>query len=100
MSAIPTRPCSKCGAQIGWVLTSNGKRMPIDVTPNEAGNVYVTMDRGKLVGTVAMKGDKRPVGVAFVPHFATCAALNRGRKKAPAKPAKPPPPEPPPSLDL
>lgn len=68
--------------------------MPIDPTPNSAGNVFVSYENGKLIGRVRSKENRRPTGVAFKPHFATCPVLNRGRsnKEKPCKPPKDTPP--------
>lgn len=82
---IPTRACSRCGRQIGWVTTSNGRRMPIDPEPNKDGNVIVRREgRSRLVADVLSKDRPRPRGVAFMPHFATC-----GKTPAAPKPAPP-----------
>lgn len=91
MSVIPTRTCDRCGLQIGWVTTVEGRRMPIDPEPNEAGNVIVRRQGrgGKLIAEVLNRSKPRPQGVAFMPHFATCG-----------KPAPKVEPEPPPTLDL
>jgi hypothetical protein len=97
---LKTVPCKRCGRWIAWVATSTGNRMPLDPEPNEAGNVFVVARHDGPLGTVARKDKPRPPGVAFVPHFATCPELNKGRKPKAEKPAKPPKPEPPPALEL
>lgn len=96
---LATVPCKRCGRRISWVATAKS-RMPVDPNPDETGNVFVSMRNGTPYGVVATKQDPRPPGVAFVPHFATCPVLNKGRKSAVEKPAKPPPPPPPPELEL
>ena len=93
---LPTVRCKRCSLPIAWVATAKS-RMPLDPEPAEHGNVYVSMRNGTPYGVVASKAVPRPPGIAFVPHFSTCPALNKGR---PAKPAKPPPPESPPELEL
>lgn len=98
---LPTTPCRGCRLDIAWVRTTNGKAMPIDPLPNPSGNVIVRYENGALVASVLVASDtNRPQGVAFMPHFATCTAINRTRKTStrPAKAAKPPAPEPPPAL--
>lgn len=99
--SLPTVVCKRCGESIAWVRTADqpgrpGRAMPVDPQPNEAGNVYVRYEAGKPIAHVASKVHPRPAGVPFMPHFATCSALDPKRKRpAPAKPkrvkAEPPP---------
>lgn len=51
--------------------------MPLDADPKVWGNVICTLEAGVLKGVVLTKGDARPPGVAYVPHFATCPVLNK-----------------------
>lgn len=85
--------CRRCNAPMRWCVTTNGRRMPLDYEPDESGNVICEYQDGVLIGRVLTKGDPRPPGIAFMPHFATCA-------KRPRRPKKPPKvkPEPAPSL--
>lgn len=89
-------PCKRCGRKIVWVETAKS-RMPLDPNQDETGNVFVSMRNGAPYAVVASKRDPRPPGVAFIPHFSTCPALNKAR---PDKPAKLPPPAPAPELEL
>lgn len=92
MSFDPT--CRKCHAPLKWCKTKNDRMMPLDAEPNEAGNVICEYGEGGILrGIVLVKGDKRPPGVAFMPHFATCKARPHRAKKQPK-----PKPEAPPSL--
>ena len=54
MSAVMSS-CRSCGAEIRFVLTTTGKRMPIDAEPRPDGNL------------VLREGVVRP----FVPHVST-----------------------------
>lgn len=54
--------CRSCGAEICWVKTQSGKRMPCDITAS------VTDYEGKKV-------------VVLVPHFATCPQAYEWSKK-------------------
>jgi hypothetical protein len=81
---IPTKPCRYCGRPIGVVLTAvNGRRMPIDPTPNELGNVIVSRnDTGQLLATVVGKNtDEIPIGTRFMPHFATCERYPKRKRR-------------------
>lgn len=68
----PTR-CKRCGESIRWVATENGKLMPLDATPDPAGNVYVSHDAtGRALAVVVSKGNPHPSGIVYMPHFARC----------------------------
>lgn len=88
MQTMRTSPCTRCGRQIGWVITDTGRRMPIDPEPDPTGNVICNYEAGVLRGHVLTKGEPRPSGVAFLPHFATCGVTKK------AAPATAPAPEP------
>lgn len=95
MSFDPT--CRKCHAPIRWCRTTNGRMMPLDQEPDPTGNVICEYQDGTLVGKVLTRGDPRPAGVAFMPHFATCPARAKRKQGTPKKQPKPKP-EPAPSL--
>jgi hypothetical protein len=97
---MATEPCRRCGRPIGWVLTDKNRRMPIDPEPDDDGNVICHYEAGVLRATVLSKGNPRPAGVAFMPHFATCSALARRTRRDAAREIEPrkPKPEPAPSL--
>ena len=69
--------CHSCGADIFWSVTSHGKRMPVDATPVDDGNLQVVA--GEIVGIppgVEVTGDR------FKSHFATCPAAQEHRVKS------------------
>lgn len=70
------RPCNgpHCTADVRWVLTELGKRMPLDPDPVEDGNVYAVMVDGKPRARVLGGGDHRPPDGTpmFVAHWTTC----------------------------
>lgn len=70
-----TVPCKSCRKPIRWVVTANGKRMPIDPAPSTDGNLVLD-DRG------VAHFDWRPGRAKYVSHFATCpnAAQHRRRR--------------------
>jgi hypothetical protein len=64
--------CRSCQAEIEWVLTERGKRMPVDIAPVDNGNLRVigqAGDAGNIVPVVSYvevgDGDR-------ISHFATC----------------------------
>lgn len=63
--------CAYCGHTIGWCTTEKGKQLALDVPANDAGNVFVRVIDGVLVGHVRHKGET-PEGVCYMPHIATC----------------------------
>lgn len=65
--------CNACGAEVRWILTPKGKRMPIDPDSGSLGNVVIDRIDSKGVehGHV-LKKDEDPTTPRYVPHFATC----------------------------
>ena len=80
------RPCNGrgCGAWIAFALTPTGKRMPIDLDPDPAGNVAVRVDaHGVLRARVLAKGEQAEPGErVHVPHFATCGPVAANKPRA------------------
>lgn len=81
----PTK-CRSCSADIIWVVTSSGKKMPCNVLSDPNGKFYLfrTADRIEAVhvnGTDARvaralaRGDR-----TFESHFTTCPAAEHHRK--------------------
>jgi hypothetical protein len=64
--------CRACGQQIEWALTTNAKRIPLDVTTSDRGNIKLT--DGVAVVVPPGIGDR-------VSHFATCTAAASFRRK-------------------
>lgn len=60
--------CRSCGAQIEWVHTDTGKRMPVDANPVPDGNVIVDGDRATVVAQRPLGYD----GALYTSHFSTC----------------------------
>lgn len=90
--------CHSCGVPIRFGLTAKGKRMPMDPTPVEDGNVV--MDRLEQVMDQLAAGDQFSPGQAlphvrvlakgevvdpdvprYVSHFSTCTAPKRHRRE-------------------
>lgn len=73
MSDVAT--CRSCGAQIRWVMTESGKRMPVDAKPEKR---IVIDPLGERLGSDAPTAR---VVDTYVSHFATCAFAAQHRRK-------------------
>jgi len=74
--------CNSCKAEIRWVMTEKGKRMPIDPKPAPNGNLQL-VDQGKYLPPLAIVHSVRAPNVEYyASHFMTCpnAAKHRKRK--------------------
>ena len=64
-----------CGAPIAFRRTSTGKKMPIDVEPNPAGNVFLDGDTAVVVSRAGP-----PAGATlYTAHWKTCELEHRFR---------------------
>jgi hypothetical protein len=72
--------CRKCGAFIRWVELDTGKRMPLDLNPDDAkGNVALLGGRWHVL-TRQEQGTL--VGYSrFRPHFSTCPNAGEFRRR-------------------
>jgi hypothetical protein len=68
--------CRMCAAEVLWVTTSEGKRMPLDPPENDAGNVAVNRWTARV-----LRAGQRPLPneTLHVPHFATCPKWKAGK---------------------
>ncbi len=91
-AAVRAVPCRSCPALVYWVITTSGKRMPIDAEPTADGNVTVQRDEtGTPIATVHAVGTPLE-GPRWTSHFATCArAADHRKRDQPAQPAAVPP---------
>ena len=64
------KQCRSCGADIIWVETVNGKRMPVDAKP-EKRFVLSVADGEASIATIKD---------TYVSHFATCPNASKHRK--------------------
>ena len=75
---LPLSQCSKCNKHIYWVVTENGKNMPIDSYPSDNGNIIFVNE----LAHVLKKGEPVPDGARrYVSHYATCPHAEHFRKK-------------------
>lgn len=69
--------CRSCHVEIFFGLTTKGKRMPIDLTPVEDGNMVVE-DLGQVMGRIAGANENGPG-----PAMAYVRVLRKGEVVAP-----------------
>lgn len=75
--------CKSCGADIIWIVTPNGKKMPcnnqrIHYKQNfHKGSMVLVLPNGKIDrGDLDIESDK----FGYISHFATCPSANLHRK--------------------
>ena len=82
--------CRSCLAEVAWVVTSKGHRMPLDPEPCDDGNVVITgevppghRDAGVPI-VIALRKGEQPLSNQdrYMSHFATCRYAGQHRKKA------------------
>jgi hypothetical protein len=80
---MKTDKCRSCGAAVVWVETVKGKRMPLDVKPNEKGNIMLREREGREPLAIYVSDQQRESSQLklFVSHFATCPQSKGWRKK-------------------
>lgn len=88
-TAPPTdgaKPCRSCGAQMVFVETIFGKRIPLDAEPNmEKGNIVVANGVAIYISGPKREGEARVVAERvglrlYTSHFATCPNADQHRK--------------------
>lgn len=79
-AAYDPATCKSCGARIRWVITTAGKRMPLDPEPHPEGTIVPVFDpaRDRPVARVlpAPPTDRD----AWRSHFATCPNADQHRR--------------------
>jgi len=76
--------CATCHAEVDWVVTQSGRRMPIDRKPAENGNIYLS-DGGYAT---YCQGDCPEGKKRYLSHFVTCPHASEHRKEGKPKRAK------------
>ena len=77
-----TALCKGCPAQVSWVLTVGGRRMPLDVVPTADGTVVVEVQADGTVRARVLTGSELPAqGVAYRPHWQTCPSSESFRRR-------------------
>jgi hypothetical protein len=88
MSAPSRTTCRSCNEPIIWVVTEQGKRMPLDVEPTETGTVALR-EQTPGVGRVVSRNGRYPGQKLYVSHFATCRFSQAHRKPVAPRPITP-----------
>lgn len=77
--------CKTCHRPITWTTNVvTGKRMPVDPTPTEAGNIILLSGNDGPESRVLTKAEleARPTSAGlYVSHFATCASADQHRRR-------------------
>lgn len=82
---MKTTMCKSCGARIFFAVSNRtGKRIPLDVDPNDNGNAWVTGFQGSTPLIDVQGQDHQPplYAVRYISHFATCSDPKRHRRRA------------------
>lgn len=78
--------CRSCGAEIIWVETENGKKMPCNSDPvtywkNAKGKATIVTPNGEVC-KADLEGDiNKATGYGYISHFATCPQADKHRRK-------------------
>jgi hypothetical protein len=75
-----SRPiCRHCRRRVIWAVTERTRPIPLDPNPNPDGNVALSEPSpGRRLARVLTSGEQpTSVECRYMPHFATCPALNR-----------------------
>lgn len=79
--------CRGCGAPLEWIKTAAGKSMPVNPEPvfvieGDGPDSFIT-DEGEVIRGRAARQEEENNGlpVAFVPHWKTCPAAERFRRR-------------------
>jgi hypothetical protein len=76
--------CRSCGAEVIWTITQRGKKMPIDVGPDDSGNVTIEQKvdpndgKDKWYSTVHRDGVVTD-STTYTSHFKTCPNADQHR---------------------
>lgn len=74
--------CRSCSAEVFWVETEKGKRMPVDAEPSDAGNIVIRHDGIAHYLTAEDKLHPKYSGEhRYTSHFATCPQKDQWRKR-------------------
>lgn len=71
-------PCKTCHAQVYWVETETGKRMPVDAKPVEDGNIIFV---NKKAHVLRLGETPEPDVKRWVSHFVTCPQRKEHRRR-------------------
>lgn len=78
--------CKSCGAEIMWITTTTGKKMPVDADPvqfhqDPAGREIFVTKGGAVVRGITAKAGEKDVSTGYNSHFATCPFADQHRRR-------------------
>jgi hypothetical protein len=74
--------CRSCHAAIVWAVTEAGRRMPLDVEPDPAGNLAIVEYLADGTPVVAFDAGARALlDLRYLSHFATCPQAGDWRRR-------------------
>lgn len=78
----PVGACRSCGEPIIWAFTENGKKIPIDLEPDELGNIQLSPGL-RPTATVVSQGGREPGTKLHRSHFSSCPHADQHRAPRP-----------------
>ena len=77
--------CKSCGAEILWIKTFSGKKMPVDAEKihfyaGDGDELFVTAGGAVVRGSRAEEGAEH-THEGYISHFATCPDADKHRKR-------------------
>ncbi len=79
--------CKGCGAPIHWIRTAGGGK-PIPCNPEEVvywqktgGKDRIVTPNGEIIACTLEGDPQTATGIGYVPHWATCPASGKFRKR-------------------
>jgi hypothetical protein len=70
--------CKACDAEIIWLKTKNGKRMPVDAAPSSTGNCRIVGGTVEVLGPRAV--EEHTGSDLHHSHYTTCTDPRRFRR--------------------
>lgn len=83
---VRVRRCSSWNARVIWTETVHGKRMPVDATPRQDGNIRLERRQERDGDTIVAHYDQPTLlgdsgsEQRYVSHFTTCPQSKEWRK--------------------
>ncbi len=73
--------CASCGAEIYWAITEKGARIPVDVRPDDRGNLGLELNGVTTIARVIPRDVELFPVARYFSHFATCPSAGMHRKR-------------------
>lgn len=72
--------CRYCAQPVRWVVTTSGRKMPLDVDPTPTGNVVIMNGMARVLTADQLAQRGMPTE-RWIPHAATCQNKPRRSKR-------------------